>query len=195
LDYKNKAITGRKGISKSIIVLQYAISMTLIVAVFVIHRQTTYALNSSMGAEDNNIICFEDVHTDVQSKFEVLKEELLKFNSVKSVSAMFAPPGGEANDMFRFKMQGYIADETEKANDMIGIFPCDYSLPGIFNLKFLSGSSFSEKNLDNEGSGEYIINESAMKRLNYTNPEEIVGKEFNHRCGEGLSPFRNKERD
>jgi putative ABC transport system permease protein len=178
LYYKNKAITGRKGISKSIIVLQYAISMTLIVAVFVIHRQTTYALNSSMGAEDNNIICFEDVHTDVQSKFEVLKEELLKFNSVKSVSAMFAPPGGEANDMFRFKMQGYIADETEKANDMIGIFPCDYSLPGIFNLKFLSGSSFSEKNLDNEGSGEYIINESAMKRLNYTNPEEIVGKEF-----------------
>jgi putative ABC transport system permease protein len=178
LDYKNKANISRKGMSKSIIVLQYAISMTLIVAVFVIHRQTTYALKSSMGAENNNLMCFEDVHTDVQAKFEVFKDELLKFNSVKSVSAMFAPPGGEANDMFRFKMEGYIADETKKAGDMIGIFPCDYSFPGIFNLKFLSGNDFSEKNADIEGSGEYIINESAMKRLNYTDPGEIIGKEF-----------------
>jgi putative ABC transport system permease protein len=178
LDYRNKANIQKKGISKSIIVMQYAVSMILIVTVFVIHRQTMYALKSSMGAEDNNIICFEDVHTDVQVKFEVFKEELLKFSSVKSVSAMFAPPGGEANDMFRFKMEGYIADETKKAGDMIGIFPCDYSLPGIFNLKFLGGSSFSDKNADNEGSGEYIINESAMKRLNYTDPGEIVGKEF-----------------
>jgi len=178
LDYRNKANIQRKGISKSIIVMQYTVSMILIVAVFVIHRQTTYGLKSSMGAENNNIICFEDVHTDVQVKFEVFKNELLKFSSVKSVSAMFAPPGGEANDMFRFSMEDYIADETMKAGDMIGIFPCDYSFPGIFNLKFLSGSDFSEKNTDIEGSGEYIINESAMKRLNYTDPDEIIGKEF-----------------
>jgi len=45
-------------------------------------------------------------------------------------------------------------------------------------LNFLSGNDFSEKNVDNEGSGEYIINESAMRRLNYANPDEIIGKEF-----------------
>ena len=61
---------------------------------------------------------------------------------------------------------------------MIGVFPCDYSFASIFNLKFLSGNNFSEKNEDNEGSGEYIINESAMKRLHYTDPDEIIGKEF-----------------
>ncbi len=61
---------------------------------------------------------------------------------------------------------------------MIGIFPCDYSFASIFNLHFLSGNNFSEKNEDNEGSGEYIINESAMRRLHYTDPEKIIGKEF-----------------
>ena len=59
---------------------------------------------------------------------------------------MFEPPGGEANDMFRFRMEGYIADESKEGDDFIGIFPCDYSLPGIFNLKFLSGRDFSETN-------------------------------------------------
>jgi putative ABC transport system permease protein len=131
-----------------------------------------------MGVDTDNLICFEDVHTNVQEKFSVFKEELLKFSSIESVSAMFEPPGGEANDMFQFKMEGYVADEANKPDNMIGVFPCDYSFATIFNLHFLSGSNFTENNQDNEGSGEYIINKSALRRLNYTNPGEIIGKEF-----------------
>ena len=168
----------RIGLSKIIIVFQYTISIALIVAVFVILRQTSFALKSSLGVADKDLICFKNVHSNVQLKFELFKEELLKYNTIKSVSAMFEPPGGEANDMFQFKMEGYISNETKKADNMIGVFPCDYSLPAIFKLKFLSGNNFSEKNQDNEGSGEYIINESAMRRLNYSNPKEITGKEF-----------------
>ena len=169
---------GRKGISKTIIVLQYAISTALIIAVIVIARQTKFATDLSLGSKNENIICFENVHTDIQNKFEVFKEELLKYNSVRFVSAMLEPPGGEANDMFRFSMESYTGDETDKASNLIGIFPCDYSFADIFNLDFIGGNNFSQHNKDNEGSGEYIINESAMKRLNYSDPAEITGKEF-----------------
>ena len=144
----------------------------------VIARQTKYATDLSLGSENDNIICFENVHTDIQGKFEIFKEELLKYNSVRYVSAMLEPPGGEANDMFRFSMEDYTGNETDKAGNLIGIFPCDYSFADIFNLEFLAGNNFSQHNRDNAGSGEYIINESAMKRLNYTNPAGITGKEF-----------------
>ncbi|MCK4993297.1 MAG: hypothetical protein KAS29_22520, partial [Bacteroidales bacterium] len=164
--------------SKGLIVLQYTISIALIVAVFVIHRQTSYALNSSMGVEDEDLICMENVHTNVQEKFVEFKEELLKYSSIASVSAMFEPPGGDANDRFQFEMEGYVTDDGDAANDIIGVFPCDYSFASIFNLKFLAGSNFSERSTDNEGSGEYIINETAMRRLNFTDPGEIIGKEF-----------------
>jgi putative ABC transport system permease protein len=186
LDYKNKNNLNRKGISKGLIVLQYTISISLIVAVIVIHRQTNYALESRMGAETNNLICFEDVHSNVQSKFETFKAELLKHNSIESVSAMLEPPGGEANDMFQFTMEGRVKNETNYIDNYIGVFPCDYSFASIFNLDFLSGNNFSEKNNDNEGSGEYIINESAMRKLNYTDPGKIIGKGF------GLT-FENQE--
>jgi putative ABC transport system permease protein len=168
----------RKGVSKGLIVFQYSISIALIVAVIVIHRQTGYALSSGMGVKENNLICFENVHSNVQQKFEIFKTELLKYNSVEAVSAMLDPPGGEANDMFQFTMEGYIKNETNEADNMIGILPCDYSFATVFNLHFLGGSNFSAKNDDNDGSGEYIINESAMRRLHYTNPEKIIGKEF-----------------
>jgi putative ABC transport system permease protein len=175
---QNKNHLNRKGVSKSLIVLQYTISISLIVSVFVIQRQTNYALDSSMGVKENNLICFEDVHSNVQQKFEIFKAELLKYNSIEFVSAMLEPPGGEANDMFKFTMEDYNKDEINEADNMIGIFPCDYSFASIFNLHFLSGNNFSEKNEDSEGSGEYIINESAMKRLHYANPDKIIGKEF-----------------
>lgn len=168
----------RKGVSKGLIVFQNSISIALIIAVIVIHRQTVFALQSGMGVRENNLVCFENVHSNVQEKFEMFKAELLKYNSVEFVSAMLEPPGGEANDMFQFTMEGYVRDETNEADNMIGIFPCDYSFASIFHLHFLAGSNFSEKKEDNAGSGEYIINESAMKRLHYTDPNRIIGKEF-----------------
>lgn len=168
----------RKGISKSIIVIQYTISVVLIVAVFAIKRQTGYALEQSMGSNNENLICMKDVHTSVQKKFMVFKQELLKYSSVKSVSAMFEPPGGEANDMFEFKMEGYVSDETDRRDSFIGVFPCDYSFAGTFSLNFLAGTNFSERSTDHEGSGEYIINETAMKRLHFSDPSEITGHEF-----------------
>ena len=78
--------------------------------------------------------------------------------------------------MFSFELEGY-ENQNEEYN-RIGVFPCDYSFASIFNLKFLSGNNFTEKNIDADGSGEYIINEAAMHRLNHSNPNEIVGKEF-----------------
>jgi putative ABC transport system permease protein len=176
--YSSNSLPGKKGISKGLIVFQYSISISLIIAVFVIHRQTDYALKSRMGTESDNLICFEHVHSNVQNKFEIFKTELLKYSSVASVSGMLDPPGGEANDMFRFTMEDYVADKTKKDADIIGILPCDYSFANIFNLDFLGGTNFSEKNVDNDGSGEYIINESAMRRLHYTNPDKIIGKRF-----------------
>jgi putative ABC transport system permease protein len=164
--------------SKGLFVLQYTISIVLIIAVFVIHRQTDFALQSGMGLETDELICFENVHSELQMKFAEFKEEVLKYNSIESVTAMMEPPGGEANDMFRFTMEGFVADASKTRDDYIGIFPCDYSFASIFNLKFLGGDNFSETFEDHEGSGEYIINESAMRRLNYTDPKEIIGKQF-----------------
>ncbi len=164
-------------VSKGIIVAQFTLAIVLIVSVLIITRQTNYALSGSMGSGRDNLICFESVHANVQQKFELFKAELMKYHTIESVSAMLEPPGGEANDMFPFEMEGRVQQEDLQA-DRIGVFPCDFSFAGIFDLQFLGGTNFSQKNVDAEGSGEYIINEAAMHFLGYTDPEKIVGKVF-----------------
>jgi putative ABC transport system permease protein len=175
---KTQTIQKKKNINTSLIILQNTISICLIVSVIIIYQQTNFALSSSLGFQSDNIVCIENVHSDIQSKFEVFKSELHKYSSIKSISAMLDTPGGEANDMMPFKLEGYATSESDKMDSLIGVMPCDYSLTEIFDLKFLCGNNFSKKNDDNDGSGEYIINESALSRLHYTNPTEILGKEF-----------------
>jgi putative ABC transport system permease protein len=169
---KTSSIAANKGI----IVFQYTFTIVLIAAVLVISRQTIYALDNSMGVTEDNVICFESVHASIQQKFDLFKSELLKYQTVESVSAMLEPPGGEANDMFPFEMEGY--QQEDDSQERLGVFPCDYSFANLFNLKFVSGANFSEKFEDNEGSGEYIINEAALFQLNYSDPDLIVGKQF-----------------
>ena len=157
---------------------QYSFTIVLIIAVIVVHRQTAYALENGIGSKQSNVLVIEGVHVDVQKKFEILKNELTKHKSIQSVSAMMEPPGGEANDMFPFEMEGYTKADAEDDNKRIGVFPCDYSFPSMFNLEFLCGHDFSKKNTDSDGFGEYIINEEAMKQLQYSSPDDIVGKAF-----------------
>ncbi|WP_297085875.1 ABC transporter permease [uncultured Draconibacterium sp.] len=171
-------LPGRGGINRGLVVFQYAFSIALIVAVIVISRQTNFALKNGMGVQEANIVVFESVHASIQQKFEVFKQELLQYNSIQSVSAMMEPPGGEANDMFEFELEDYVPDESGEQYERIGVFPCDYSFASLFNLQFLAGTNFSEKNKDNEGAAEYIINQAALKRLNYTAADAIIGKGF-----------------
>ena len=175
---QNRVSTLRTGMNSGLIVLQYTIGIVLIISVVVIHRQTRLALDSGVGTEKNQVVCVDYVHSDIAERFPEFKQELLNYPSIESVSAMFEAPGGDINDLFRFSMEGYEVDESRAADDYIGIFPCDYSFATLFDLEFLAGSNFSEEFTDNEGSGEYIINETAMHRLRYSDPQSILNKEF-----------------
>ena len=174
---KRSSESGNLTISKTITVVQYAFAIILIIAVFTISRQTRFALANSLGVPEGNIICFESVNMDIQKKFEVFKQELLKQGGIESVTAMMDEPGGEANDMFSFELEGHKKTDDQQ-QDYIGIMPCDYSFARLFNLKFLSGHNYSEQFTDNEGSGEYIINETALHYLGYSDPNNIIGKRF-----------------
>jgi putative ABC transport system permease protein len=164
-------------VSKWILITQYSFAIILIASVLIITRQNQYVLSNSMGVKENNVLCFESVHADIQQKFGLFKSELLKLNTIESVSAMLDPPGGEANDAFPFEMEGF-QKQDDKQTNLIGVFPCDYSFADLFHLRFLGGNNFSMKNLDVEGSGEYIINKTAMHYLNFSTPNEVIGKSF-----------------
>lgn len=158
---------------KAVMIMQYGFAMLLFVAVLVVSKQMNYAMKHAMGSKENNVLCL-NAHSDIQQKFQVFKSELLKTNTIESVSAMMDAPGSETHDRFAYDMPGRAKKEE---NEYIGVFPCDYSIANVFGLHFLSGRNFTEDNRD-IGEGEYIINETAMAYLGFQDPNNIVDHDF-----------------
>ncbi|MFS4468655.1 ABC transporter permease [Maribacter sp. 2210JD10-5] len=171
-----KSIKGQRSVSghKVLLVSQFALAIILVVGVIVISKQTNYALDQGMAATEDNVLCIPFVHSEIQKDFAVFKSSLLEQSAIESVSSIMAPPGGETNDMFAFDMQD-VPNEKEK---FIGVFACDYSFLDVFELPFLSGENFTEKSRDEEGNGEYIINETALHYLGFKDANTVVGKDF-----------------
>ncbi|MDT0620411.1 ABC transporter permease [Croceitalea vernalis] len=160
---------------KVLLVTQFTLAIVLLIGVVVISKQTNYGLDNAMGAKES-ILCLPLVHSEVQKDFTVFKAELLKESAIKSVSAMMDTPGSETHDMFAYTLED--APESEPGANVIGVFAADYSFADVFGLTFLSGENFKKDNADENGNGEYLINESALKHLGFQDANAIVNKDF-----------------
>ncbi|KPM30836.1 Putative ABC transporter, permease protein [Croceitalea dokdonensis DOKDO 023] len=158
-----------------LLVTQFTLATVLLIGVVVISKQTSFALDKGLGAQEN-IICLPSVHSEVQKDFTLFKNKLLKQADITSVSAMMDRPGSETHDMFAYNIEG--VPEPEPGSNLIGVFAADYSFADVFGLQFLSGKNFSEEATDEDGNGEYLINESALKHLGFQDADAIVDKGF-----------------
>jgi putative ABC transport system permease protein len=84
-----KMITANKGgslLRKSLVTFQFVISIFLIIATIVISKQIDYLQERPVGYDPDNLM---DIHadTDLVSKFNSVKNELLQIPGVKNVSA------------------------------------------------------------------------------------------------------------
>ncbi len=160
---------------KALLVIQFSLAIVLLTVVVVISKQTNFALDKAMGAQEN-IVCLPLVHSEIQKGFSLFKAELLKESNISSVSAMMDTPGSETHDMFAYTLEG--APETAEGPNSVGVFAADYSFAQVFGLRFLGGQNFSEDNTDEDGNGEYLINESALRHLGFQEATAIVDKQF-----------------
>ncbi len=169
---------------KIMLIAQFTMVIVLLVNVNVITEQTRFALEKSMGATNNDVICIPAVHVEIQKSFNVFKSELLRFNEIISVSAMMDAPGGETNDMFSYELDGVPTQESN--TNSVGVFACDYSFAEVFDLTFVAGENFSSLSYDEPEKGEYLINQTAMKYFGFKDPFRLIGKSFSL-----ISPVEN----
>lgn len=167
--------TGKVKGHNTLLVTQFTLAIVLLIGVVVISKQTNFALDKGLGAQEN-IVCLPSVHSEVQKDFALFKAELLKEADITSVSAMMDKPGSETHDMFFYNLEG--VPEPEPGSNLIGVFAADYSFADVFGLQFLGGANFTGNNSDENGNGEYLINESALKQLGFQDANAVVGRGF-----------------
>ncbi|NNF33839.1 MAG: FtsX-like permease family protein, partial [Saprospiraceae bacterium] len=147
-----------KLVRKSLVTMQFAISMFLISGVAIIYQQMNYLNNKSLGFDKEAIVVIPIKTDETRERFETLQTQVNSIDGVLSISAASNIPGKQFN-------QNPIWKDSDPRN-LVSVkqFMVDYEIFKTLDLELLDGRTFSTENpLDTTN---FIVNESAMKSLN-----------------------------
>jgi predicted permease len=171
LAIKNKvssANSGGLGLRKALVVVQFSITIILIIGTLVVLAQMKYMREKPLGFNSKSIALI-DVPADSLSlqKFDGLKEKILKLPGVLNASFCMTSPSSDDNN---FTSITYRNDKDE--DFQVNTKPADLDYFKTFDLKLIAGRGLSK----NDTIGEYVINETLLKKMNLANPEDALGK-------------------
>lgn len=151
---------------KSLVVLQFSISIVLIISTLVIFSQWKHMQNAKLGINPENVIVVPSPSSD----FRTFKQEILKDPRVVSVSALNKKPTRELSSNLDFRAEGM--DEDEEAS--IKIVTVDWDFFKTIGNKIVEGRSFS-KEFGSDERDAFIVNEAAVDLIGWKDP---IGKWF-----------------
>jgi len=175
---------------KWLLIAQYCLVMVIVSIGFGIEKQMSMVKNEQAGGQDNSIIVMKEQVYEAQEKFETLKNELIKYPEIESVTSAMQLPGAAIRDGIFVAREGESKDEARHLPLLVG----GNDFIQFFKLKMLAGRDFTpnERSYDEEmammfrnidenqpASGiseEYIINSMAAKELGFKLPEDALGK-------------------
>ncbi|HVW95074.1 MAG TPA: ABC transporter permease [Mucilaginibacter sp.] len=163
-----KLSTGAAWFRKSLVVFQFVLSVVLIIGTLVISKQINFVQTKNLGYDRENLI-FIPLEGDLATKYKIFKEEALRMPGIEQVTQLSDNPSNFSSTTSGVKWEG--KDPTN--NVMFTQVAAGYDFVKTMKVKMVAGRDFSrEFATDTAG---YIINETALKRIGYTDP---IGKPF-----------------
>ncbi len=148
--------------SKVLLAVQFSAAIILIIASIVITQQIQYS-NTDWGIQTDNIIGIKIRNRGLNSKKEVLKQQLIQIHGIKdAIFTQFNP--GSRNSHWTTKL---ITHSIEKEVDFQN-FTGGPDLLDFFNIKLIAGQSFPENMILDDTKA--LINEAAARAFDIENP-------------------------
>jgi putative ABC transport system permease protein len=166
---KGKLRLGKGGafFRQILVVVQFSISVFLIVGTIIIMNQMSYVKNKQLGYDQSQTVIIPVDNNDIYNNRVLFKNDLQSNNSIASVSLMSGEPGGFF-DMYTFKVEGH--------NDVQPLRTeySDFDIVKTLGLKIAAGRDFSSM-LATDTLNSALLNQTAAKKLGWT-PEQAIGK-------------------
>jgi putative ABC transport system permease protein len=173
---KLNGASGGAFLRETLVVFQFAASVTLIAGTFTVYRQLVYMRKQDLGVNINQTLVIKgpDVaDSTYNEKLTAFKAEILKQPVIKSVTASTSIPGTKV----QWNAGGIrrVSDDDTKSNQyrIIGV---DYDFAAAYDLSVITGRSFSKEYGSDDAS--VMFNEEAVKLMGFETPESAIGEEI-----------------
>jgi len=161
-----KLSTGSAWFRKGLVIFQFFLSAILIIGTIVVSKQVGYIQAKNLGYDRENLI-YIPIEGDLGAKYKIFKDEALKMPGIQDVTRMSDPPVSFGSSTGGVDWEG----KDPNVNIEFTQISVGYDFVHTMKLQLQSGRDFSRDFVtDSVG---YLINESALKRIKYTDP---IGK-------------------
>ncbi len=168
---------GNGGISfrKVLVVVQFSISIILIVATTVVFQQLRYIQQKSLGFNKDHVINMGYVST-LTHQYESFRQELLKNPAVKEIARSSRIPSGRLlDDQNASIMQG---GAMQPLKIDLKYITTDYGFIPTYGMQMASGRNFSRAY--ETDTANYVINETAVQMLGWGDAQNALGKDMSY---------------
>ncbi len=148
---------------KALVVLQFTVSVILIIATIVVFEQLQFAKNRPVGYNRNSLITIP-YNASGFRHYKVFRDELLKTGAATDVSASSSPTTGIWSSADNLNWKG----KDPNRQEMFGTILIDPDYGNVVEWQMKEGRNFS-KQLTTDSSG-FIFNEAAIRQMNLKNP-------------------------
>jgi putative ABC transport system permease protein len=153
-----------------LVVVQFSLSVMLIISAIVVIRQVNYLHNKDLGINKEQIMFFPMRGDKMIENYETFKNELLRSPNVSSVSIGYGFPGDiVAGDNIIVSKDGKRVWKPAKQ------ILVDHDYIKTLGIQLASGRDFS-KDMKTDKDAAFIINETAVKELGFGKAENALGK-------------------
>ena len=176
---KGQLLRRRKGVNlrKTLIITQFTVSITMMVATVAVYKQLVYMQNKSLGFEQEQVVLVDFPNQMTRKNYTVYKNEILKNTMITQASGTSDAPGVSTNaHVFRPIGQGIAHDRVVHRAFV------DYDYFKTLEVPLIVGRTFSKKfpkdTLSEKLGSTIIINETAVKAFGWKSASEAIGQKL-----------------
>jgi putative ABC transport system permease protein len=176
---KGRFASGTRGLllRQSLVVVQFTISIAIIVCTIIIDKQLNFMRNQDLGFNNQQMLVLE---TRGDPHKVALKNDIGRMPGVNSVAMSSSVPG-TGNPGAYSQVQNQKGD-MQIAN--LDLYFVDFDYMKQYQMKMVAGRMFS-RDFGTDTTHSMILNESAVRLFGYHTPQEAIGRKFSQWGREG----------
>jgi putative ABC transport system permease protein len=160
---------GTPWLRHGLVVIQFSLSVLLIISAIVVINQVRYMHNKDLGFRKDQIMFFPMKGENLKKNYAIFKNELMRYPGITSVSIGYGFPGDKFGDGLMT-----VKEKPEVKPTKATLLMIDEDYIKTLGLNLLKGRNFS-KDIAGDVSA-FIINETAVRELGLGSATEAIGK-------------------
>ncbi|MDB5149786.1 MAG: FtsX-like permease family protein [Mucilaginibacter sp.] len=168
-----KVGSGNVSFRKVLVVVQFSISIILIVATTIVFQQLRYIQNKSLGFNKDHLVTLGGIPAN---QFEAFRADLLRDPAVKDIGRSSRIPSGRLLDDQSVSV--FDGDKPLQVKADIKCINADYGFIPTYGMKMAAGRNFSRDFATD--SNNFVVNESTVSVLGWKSPENAIGKDMSY---------------